>query len=60
MSHGSLHDRLDKAEASTHTEVDRTHAQLTDAYRQLGARTAPFTRSVRRWVSASSDGCRRN
>jgi chromosome segregation ATPase len=29
----SLHDRLDKAEASTRAEVDRTHAQLVDAYR---------------------------
>jgi hypothetical protein len=26
-------------------EVDRTHAQLTDAYRELGARTAPFDAS---------------
>jgi FKBP-type peptidyl-prolyl cis-trans isomerase len=42
MSHNSLRDRLDKAEASTHAEVDRTHAQLVDAYRELGARTAPF------------------
>jgi hypothetical protein len=41
----SLLDRLDKAEASTRTEVDRTHAQLVDAYRELGARTAPFDAS---------------
>jgi hypothetical protein len=41
-SHSSLRDRLDKAEASTHAEVDRTHAQLVDAYWELGARTAPF------------------
>jgi uncharacterized protein (DUF3084 family) len=38
----SLRDRLDKAEASTRAEVDRTHTQLVDAYRELGARTAPF------------------
>jgi hypothetical protein len=41
-SHRSLHDYLDKAEASTRTEVDQAHALLVDAYRQLGARTAPF------------------
>jgi chromosome segregation ATPase len=40
-----LRDRLDKAEASTRVEVDRTHAQLVDAYRELGARTAPFEAS---------------
>jgi hypothetical protein len=36
---------LDKAEASTRTGVDRAHALLVDAYRQLGARTAPFDAS---------------
>jgi hypothetical protein len=40
-----MRDRLDKAEASTRAEVDRTHAQLMDAYRELGARTAPFEAS---------------
>jgi hypothetical protein len=44
-SHSSLRDCLDKAEASTRAEVDRTHAQLLDAYRQFGARTAPFDAS---------------
>jgi hypothetical protein len=39
---GSLCDRLDKTEASTHAEVERTHTQLVDAYRELGAWTAPF------------------
>jgi hypothetical protein len=39
---GSLRDRLDKMEASTRAEVERTHAQLVDAYRELGARTVPF------------------
>jgi hypothetical protein len=33
---------VDKAKASTRTEVERTHAQLVDAYRELGARTAAF------------------
>jgi DNA repair exonuclease SbcCD ATPase subunit len=37
-----LRDRLDKMEASTRVEVDRTHTQLVDAYRELGAWTAPF------------------
>jgi chromosome segregation ATPase len=37
-----LHDCLDKTEASTRTEVEQTHTQLVDAYRELGARTAPF------------------
>jgi hypothetical protein len=42
----SLRGYLDKAEASTRTGVDRAHALLVDAYRQLGARTAPFDVSV--------------
>jgi hypothetical protein len=44
-SHSSLRDCLDKAEASTRVEVDQAHAQLADAYRQLGAWTAPFDAS---------------
>jgi hypothetical protein len=32
-------------EASTRTGVDQAHALLVDAYRQLGARTAPFDAS---------------
>jgi hypothetical protein len=39
---GSLRNRVDKAEASTRAEVERTHVQLMDAYRELGARTAAF------------------
>jgi hypothetical protein len=39
---GGLRDRLDKMEASTRVEVERTHSQLVDAYWELGARTAPF------------------
>jgi hypothetical protein len=44
-SRSSLRGCLDKAEASTRAEVDRTLAQLVDAYRQLGARTAPIDAS---------------
>jgi phage shock protein A len=38
----SLRNRVDKAEASTRAEVERTHAQFVDAYRELGAWTASF------------------
>jgi hypothetical protein len=41
----SLRGHLDKTEASTHVGVDRAHALLVDAYRRLGARTAPFDTS---------------
>jgi predicted nuclease with TOPRIM domain len=39
---GSMRDRLDKTEASTRVEVERTHTQLVDVYRELSARTVPF------------------
>jgi chromosome segregation ATPase len=38
----ALRNRVDKAEASTRVEVERTHAQFVDVYRELGARTAAF------------------
>jgi hypothetical protein len=38
----TLRNRVDKAETSTRAEVERTHAQFVDAYRELGARTADF------------------
>jgi chromosome segregation ATPase len=38
----SLRNRVDKTEASTRAEVERSHAQFVDAYRELGARTAAF------------------
>jgi hypothetical protein len=38
----ALRGRLDKAEASTRSEVEQTLAQLVDSYRELGARTADF------------------
>jgi hypothetical protein len=34
-----------KMEATTRARVDRAHALLVDAYRQLGVRTAPFDKS---------------
>jgi multidrug efflux pump subunit AcrA (membrane-fusion protein) len=41
----SLRGYVDKTETSTRAGVDRAHALLVDAYRQLGARTAPFDTS---------------
>jgi chromosome segregation ATPase len=38
----ALRRRVDKAEALVRAEVERTHAQFVDAYRELGARTAAF------------------
>jgi hypothetical protein len=38
----ALRGRVDKAESSTRAEVERTHAQFVDTYRELGARTADF------------------
>jgi hypothetical protein len=38
----ALRGRVEKAEASTRSEVERTRAQLVDSYRELGARTADF------------------
>jgi hypothetical protein len=33
---------MERAEASTRSEVERTRKQLMDSYRELGARTADF------------------
>jgi hypothetical protein len=38
----ALRSRVDKAEGSKRSEVERTHAQFVDAYRELGAWTANF------------------
>jgi hypothetical protein len=38
----ALQARMERAEASTRSEVERTHKQLVDSYRELGARTADF------------------
>jgi hypothetical protein len=38
----ALHARMERAEASTRSEVERTRKQLVDSYRELGARTADF------------------
>jgi hypothetical protein len=40
--YNALRDRVDKAEASTRSEVEWTHAQFVDTYHELGARTADF------------------
>jgi hypothetical protein len=38
----ALRGRMDKAKASTRSEVERTFAQFVSSYRELGARTADF------------------
>jgi hypothetical protein len=38
----ALRNRVNKAETSTRAEVERTHAQFVDAYRELGVQTADF------------------
>jgi chromosome segregation ATPase len=38
----ALRSHVDKAKTSVHSEVVRTHAQLVEAYRDLGAQTADF------------------
>ena len=38
----ALRSHVDKTEASACSEVERTHAQFVDAYRDLGARTTDF------------------
>jgi hypothetical protein len=38
----ALRARVDKAEASTRSEVERTLAQFVNSYRELGARTTDF------------------
>jgi hypothetical protein len=38
----TLQARMERAEASTRSEVERTRKQLVDSYRELGARTADF------------------
>jgi hypothetical protein len=40
--YNALRSRVDKVEASTRSEVERTHGQFVDTYRELGARTADF------------------
>jgi hypothetical protein len=42
VRYNALRSRVDKAEASTRSEVERTRAQLVDSYRELGARVANF------------------
>jgi hypothetical protein len=42
MRFNALRGRVERAEASTRSEVERTRTQLVDSYRELGARTADF------------------
>jgi site-specific recombinase len=56
----TLCNRVDKAEASMHAEVERTHAQFVDAYRELGSRTADFECLAKKWAFAFLNGCRRS
>jgi hypothetical protein len=42
VRYNAMHSRVDKAEASTRLEVERTRAQLVDSYRELGAWIADF------------------
>jgi hypothetical protein len=42
VRHNALQARMERAEASTCSEVERTRKQLVDSYRELGARTADF------------------
>jgi hypothetical protein len=38
----ALHARMEKAEAATRSEVERTRKQLVDSYHELGARSTDF------------------
>src|SRR5699024_10616515 len=38
----ALQSRVERAEAATRTEAERTRKQLMDSYHELGARTADF------------------
>jgi hypothetical protein len=42
VRYNALRSRMDKAKASTRSEVEQTRAQLVDSYRDMGARTADF------------------
>jgi phage shock protein A len=56
----ALRGRVDKAEASTRSEVERTLAQFVDSYRELGARTADFEVPDREAGLRFPNGCRRS
>jgi hypothetical protein len=47
VRYNALQARMERAEASTCSEVERTRKQLVDSYRELGARTADFEVSDR-------------
>jgi chromosome segregation ATPase len=56
----TLQARMERAEASTRSEVERTRKQLMDSYRELGARTADFEVPTESQAFAASSGCKRN
>jgi hypothetical protein len=56
----ALHSRVDKAETSVRSEVVRTHAQLAEAYRDLGVGLQISMCPTKRPTFASLNGCRRS
>jgi chromosome segregation ATPase len=55
----ALQARMERVEASTCSEVERTHKQLMDSYHKLGARTADFEVPDRESGLRCSSGCKR-
>jgi hypothetical protein len=55
-----LRNRVDKTEASTRAEVERTHAQLVERTRSWVRGPPPSKRPAKRWASASSSGNKRS
>jgi hypothetical protein len=56
----ALQARMERAEASTRSEVERTRKQLMDSYRELGARTADSKCPTESQAFAASSGCKRS
>jgi hypothetical protein len=50
VRYNALLARLERVEASTCSEVERTRKQLVDSYHELGARTADFEVPDRKWL----------
>jgi hypothetical protein len=56
----SVRNYCEKTKASTRAGVERAHTLFVEAYRELGAQTAPFDKSRKRLVSAFLGGCSRS
>jgi phage shock protein A len=56
----ALQARVERAEASTRSEAERTRKQLMDSYHELGARTADFEVPDRESGFVASSGCKRS